>query len=214
MWQISAEEARQLYEAEDAAHGFEHVRRVYKMAMKIGMAEGANLEIIRPAALLHDVENSMTDKEKRKNHHLYSADFAGELLREHDWSEEDIQAVQHCIRAHRYRDERENPQSLEARVLYDADKLDSIGAIGAARAIAVSVERGLVFYQKPSQQFLDTGKLVEGEVHSAYHEYWFKLKNVKSRLLTSMGQEIAEKRHQTMVNFFEALADEIDGDLV
>lgn len=210
MWQITAQEAQQLYEAEDAAHGFEHVLRVFQLALKIGALEGADLEILTPATLLHDVESSMTDKEKRKNHHLYSASFAGDLLREHGWEEERIQAVQHCIRAHRFRDERETPQSLEAKVLFDADKLDSIGAVGAARAIAVSVERGLPFYQTPSNQFLESGRLAAGEEHTAYHEYWFKLKNVRDRLLTDGGRLLAEKRHQTMCFFFEQLAEEIE----
>ena len=210
MWQISTEQARELYQVGDAAHGFEHVLRVYRMAEKIGAIEGADLTILRPAALLHDVENSMVDEEKRKNHHLYSAEVAGKLLREHGWEETKIWEVQHCIRAHRYRDETEVPCSLEAKVLFDADKLDSIGAVGTARAIAVSVERGLPFYQTPSSKFVESGELSEGELHTTYHEFWFKLKNVKGRLLTETGQALAEQRHIMMCQFFEQLAKEMN----
>lgn len=210
MWKINTEQARELYRAGDAAHGFEHVLRVYRLTEKIGAAEGADLAILRPAALLHDVENSMTDEKKRRNHHLFSAEIAGNHLRKHGWAERKIREVKHCIRAHRYRDENEIPHSLEAKVLFDADKLDSIGAVGVARAIAVSVERGLPFYQIPSAQFIETGELSEGELHTTYHEYWFKLKNVKRRLLTETGQVLAEQRHTVMCQFFEQLAGEMN----
>jgi uncharacterized protein len=210
MWQLSINEAKEYYDTHDSAHGFSHVLRVYQLAMQIGEKEGANLDILRPAALLHDVENSMLEKEKRKQHHLLSAIFAGKLLAAHGWIEEDIKSVQHCIRAHRYRDENENPQTVEAKCLFDADKLDSIGAFGAARAIAVSVEKGLPFYTPPSQQFLQTGKLADGEPHTAYHEYWFKLRHVRERLLTGVGKALAQDRHRTMSAFFEALASEYD----
>ena len=208
MWQLSINQAKEYYDAHDSAHGFSHVLRVYHLAMLIGEKEGADLDILRPSALLHDVESSMLDKAKRKQHHILSAEFAGQVLAEHGWSEENIEAVKHSIRAHRYRDENENPQTIEAKCLFDADKLDSIGAFGTARAIAVSVEKGLPFYVQPSGQFLKTGKLLEGEPHTAYHEYWFKLRHVKDRLLTETGTQLAIERHKTMVTFFEAFVKE------
>lgn len=208
MWQLSINEAKEYYDAHDSAHGFSHVLRVYQLATQIGENEGANLEIIQPAALLHDVENSMLDKNKRQQHHLLSAEFAGDVLRRHDWTEEEIEAVQHCIRAHRYRDERETPLTIEAKVLYDADKLDSIGAIGVARAIAVSVERGLPFFEEPSEQFQLTGQPNDGERHSAYHEYCFKLRHVHQRLFTDSARQMAQPRQAAMQDFFEQLKQE------
>lgn len=208
MWQLTIDQAKEYYDSHDSAHGFSHVLRVYHMAMKIADKEGGRLNIIQAAALLHDVENSMLDKEKRKQHHLLSAVFAGEVLAAYGWNGEDIQAVQHCIRAHRYRDENENPQTLEAKVLFDADKLDSIGAFGTARALAVSVEKGLPFYVPPSEQFLETGRLTAGEPHTAYHEYWFKLRHVRERLLTDTARQMAQDRHTIMVEFFTAMAAE------
>ena len=208
MRQITVDEAKTYYDVHDSAHGFSHVMRVYRLSMQIARKEGAYINIVRSAALLHDVESCMTDVERRKQHHILSAVFADKVLVDHGWNQSDIEAVQHCIRAHRYRDENETPQTIEAKVLFDADKLDSIGAIGAARAIAVSVEKGLPFYQPPSEQFLETGKLVKGELHTAYHEYWFKLRHVRDRLLTETGKQLAGKRHQRMVEFFTQLASE------
>jgi uncharacterized protein len=205
MWQLAVEEAEQYYAEKDAAHGFGHVLRVYHLCQEMGREEGADWRILRVAALLHDVENSLDDKDKRKQHHLVSAEFAGELLSHQGWGAGDIEAVQHCIRAHRYRDVEESPRTIEAKVLFDADKLDSIGAIGAARAIAVSVERGLPFFEEPSEQFLRKGQLTDGERHSAYHEFCFKLRHVYERLFTDTAREMAQPRQAAMKDFFEQL---------
>ncbi len=205
MRSLTVAEAEQYYTGKDAAHGFGHVLRVYHLCQEIGQTEGADWCILRLAALLHDVENGLGGSVKREQHHLLSAEFAGALLVQHGWAAPDIEAVQHCIRTHRYRDAEESPLTVEAKVLFDADKLDSIGAIGVARAIAVSVERGLPFYEEPSEQFLCTGKLAKGERHSAYHEYCFKLCHVHERLFTDTARRMAQPRQATMQDFFEQL---------
>ncbi len=151
------------------------------------------------------------DHALRQGHHHASADFAARVLAAEGWTRERISAVQHCIRSHRFRDDSELPQTLEARVLFDADKLDAIGAIGVARALAFAVRRGQPVYAPPSEQFLHTGKTQPGEPHSAYHEYRFKLVKLKDRLFTPAARIIAEQRHQQMVDFFERLADEAEG---
>ena len=131
---ISIEQAHAWYASADPVHDFEHVLRVYRLAEKIALAEGADLEIVRAAALLHDSVGSAPggDGQERLGHHLTSARFAGEVLRAENWQPDRVEAVQHCIRAHRFRHQGERPQTLEAMCLYDADKLDVLGAIGAA----------------------------------------------------------------------------------
>ncbi|MGD9094004.1 MAG: hypothetical protein PVF74_14240, partial [Anaerolineales bacterium] len=121
---------------------------------------------------------------------------------------EEIAAVEHCIRAHRYRDDQEQPQTLEAQVLFDADKLDAIGVIGAARAIAFATQAGLPAYAPPSRKFIETGQLEDGELHSAYHEFLYKLRNIKNRLYTATAQNIAKERHNIMEDFFDQLSAE------
>lgn len=209
------EAARQWYSADDTVHGFSHIQRVYALCETIGQAEGADLRIVRMAALLHDVEAADEPDVvlRRENHHLSAARFAGTWLLEQGWADDDIAAVQHCIRAHRFRDEKEMPQSLEAKVLFDADKLDSIGAVGAARAIAYAAQHGKPFYAAPSSQFLSGGGLTAGEVHTAYHEYWFKLRHIHTVLMTSTGKRMAETRHQFMQLYFEQLITEVEGKL-
>ena len=205
--------ARTWYGDSDPVHGFDHILRVTRMAEKIATAEGADLEIVRAAALLHDAEGSQaTDKAKRKQHHHASADFAGEILLAEGWDGSRIAAVQHCIRAHRFRDMSEPPQTLEAQILFDADKLDAIGAIGLARLIGFVTQTGQPLYATPSQQFLETGQKAPGETHSAYHEYLFKLGKLKDCMFTATGKSIALERHRVLEVFFEALVAEYGGE--
>jgi len=119
--------------------------------------------------------------------------------------------VQHCIRSHRFRDHSEPPQTIEAQVLFDADKLDAIGALGVARAIAYAACAGQPAYAPPSPHFLNTGQTEPGEPHSAYHEYLFKLARIRERLQTASGRALAAERHATMAQFFERLAQEATG---
>ena len=204
------EQARLWYADSDSVHDFEHVLRVYRMAERIAESEGADLDIIRAAALLHDAEGAAPGHESRADHHHASAEFAAHILASEGWTPERVAAVQHCIRAHRYRGT-EKPETLEAKILFDADKLDVLGAIGAARVIGYASLAGEPFYEEPSQQFLETGKEVEGEAHSAYHEHLFKLRKVRDRMFTETARKIAEERLKYLDEFFERLIDEWNG---
>ena len=211
---LTQEQARRWYPDNDPVHGFDHVLRVVRLAERLAQAEGADLEIVRAAALLHDAQDDVGESEgssgKRSDHHERSAELAGAVLNEEGWPRERIEAVQHCIQAHRFRDDRTVPQTLEAQVLFDADKLDAIGATGAARAIGYALGAGEPFYARPSARFLENGELEQGEAHSAYHEYLFKLVKIKDRLYTGSGGRMAESRQRLMIEFFEGLAAEME----
>jgi len=208
------EQARTWYPASDPVHGFDHILRVFNLAERLAREEGADIEIVRAAALLHDANSTLPLKNPeagRHEHHHVSAEFARQVLETENWPEERIAAVQHCIRAHRFRDSTEQPQTLEAQVLFDADKMDAIGAIGVARAIAYAAQSGQPVYTPPSEKFLKTGEKEPGEKHSAYHEYVFKLCKLKNRLYTATARRLADERHCFMVIFFDHLIKEIDG---
>lgn len=217
----SIETARSWYPHADPIHGFDHVLRVLHMAEQLALVEGADIEIVRAAVLLHDARTDLAigDSEQqptttttpdgnnlRQNHHQHSATLARQVLENEGWPEERIAAVEHCIRAHRFRDDSEQPQTLEAKILFDADKLDAIGAVGVARAIAYAIHAGQPAYAPPSESFLHSGQCQPGEPHSAYHEYLFKLRKLKERLHTPTARAIAEERHQFMTAYFEKLA--------
>lgn len=209
---LSLESARQWYQTEDSVHDFSHIERVYRMADRIAREEKADLEIVHAAALLHDSKGSLSGSEERAGHHIQSAQFAGTVLAEKGWPDERIEAVQHCIRAHRYRGGWEKPETIEAKVLFDADKLDVIGAIGVARVIGYAALAGQPFYVEPSRQFLETGKETSREPHSAYHEYLFKLAKIKDNLFTETAHRIAKERHAYIRDYFLILAAEINGE--
>lgn len=209
------EDARSWYPSNDPVHGFDHVLRVYHLAVRLAQAEGADLEIVRAAVLLHDAAlgaEPVAGDQSRSDHHTVSADFAQKVLDAEGWSSDRIKAVQHCIRAHRFRDDSERPETLEAKVVFDADKLDAIGAIGVARAVAYAAQNGQPAFARPSDRFLETGEREMGEPHSAYHENLYKLTRLLELMYTASGRAIAEERHRYMVAFFERLISEESGD--
>ncbi|MDO9546198.1 MAG: HD domain-containing protein [Pelolinea sp.] len=205
---LTLEDARGWYPEYDAVHGFEHIERVYRICERIGPLENANMEILLTAALLHDASGSHPEKGNRKDHHLQSAEFSAEILREENWPNSKIVAVQHCIRTHRFRKD-ESPQTIEAQVLFDADKLDVIGAIGVVRTLAYAFQVKQPAYASPSKAFLESGEILPGEPHSAFHEYLFKLKNISKVLNTKTAKQIAKNRQKFLNGFFEELADEM-----
>jgi uncharacterized protein len=209
---LNLEQAKRWYQNTDAVHDFSHIERVYRMAERLALTEGADLEIVRAAALLHDADGTTPGSESRLEHHLRSAEIAGSVLKAEGWPEERIQAVQHCIRAHRFRDDRDPPATIEAKCLFDADKLDVLGAIGAVRVTVYAALAGTPFYSKPSEGFILTGQEEPGELHSAYHEHLFKLRKVESRLFTQAAKKIARERTQYLEEFFERLIMEINGE--
>ncbi len=204
------EQARAWYTDADPIHAFDHIERVYHMAQRLAQAEGADLEIVSAAALLHDALGTTPGHSSRTNHHHDSAAFAAEILAAEGWTEQRIAAVQHCIRAHRFRNG-EPPQTIEARILFDSDKLDVLGAIGVARTIGYAALAGQPAYAVPSQKFIDSGEEEPGEPHSAYHEYLFKLRRIKERLLTSTARALAEERDIYIRDYFIRLESEIQG---
>jgi uncharacterized protein len=221
---LSIEKARTWYPGFDPVHGFDHVMRVYRLAERLAQAEGADWKIVQAAVLLHDAHGAVQDdfinaggenlnhpENNRQVHHQASAEFAGRVLAAEGWTEETIQAVKHAIRAHRFRDDQEKPQTLEAKILFDADKLDAIGAIGVARAVAYAARAGQPAFAEASTRFIESGVGQPGEPHSAYHEYLFKLRHLQDRLHTPSARKIAAERHQFMTEFFSRLEQEIQG---
>lgn len=207
----TVEQARAWYPVYDPVHGFDHILRVLRLAERLAKAEGADLEIVRAAVLLHDASGAETGGDLRPEHQHHSAEFAQQILEGENWPPERIAAVQHCIRAHRFRGN-EAPQTLEAKILFDADKLDVIGAFGVARTLAYDVVMGWPFYSGVSDQFRRTGDKAAGETHSSYHEFIFKLGKIKDRLHTKTARQLAEGRQKFLNEFFAQLDAESKGE--
>lgn len=195
------------YASADPVHDFAHIERVVRLAEQIAQAEGADVTIVTAAAWLHDLPGVA-----RGDHHRASAATAEGVLRELGWPDAAAQAVADCIRTHRFRVAEGGPQTLEAQCLFDADKLDAIGAIGVARAVVYAALHGAPFYARPSAQFLETGTRAVDELHSAYHEYWAKLRHIVGRLYTPTGRALGAQRQAAMDAYFVALAAEMGGE--
>lgn len=206
------EQARAWYADADPVHDFNHILRVLALAERLARSAGADLEILRAAVLLHDAHGAApTGEAGRAAHHLESAEFAAQVLRSEGWPEARIAAVQHCIRAHRFRGT-EAPRSLEAQILFDSDKLDVLGAIGVARAMAYAALAGQPLTGEPSAQFRASGQKEPGEPHTPYHEFLFKLAKIKDRLHTPAARALAEERHHYLAAYFDRLALETRGE--
>lgn len=202
---ITVEEARRYYQGADAVHDFDHVRRVLALAERLGRAEGADLEIVRTAALLHDVARGHADR-MIGEHAQAGAEMARRLLAGHP--AEKVEAVAHAIAAHRFR-AGPAPQTLEAKVLHDADKLDAIGAIGVARAFAYGGFEGQRLWAEVPPDYEESQ--ASRHEHTPVHEYHMKLSKIRGRLLTQSARRLADERHAFMVAFFEQLNLEVQG---
>jgi uncharacterized protein len=204
-------EAKTIFMNAKKSHDWDHTQRVYNLCLKIGEKEKADTEILKLAAVLHDIGRVVIFKKdgRKLNHAERGAVKAAEILENHKFSKEIIEKVVHCVETHRFRDNKE-PQSLEARVLFDADKIDAIGAIGIGRAFVYSGEIGAKVHNKN----IDIEKTREDtEEDTAYREYMVKLKKIKDRLFTEEGRKMAEGRHRFMEEFFSRINKEVDGEL-
>lgn len=210
MTTIDIETARALYEAGGGGHDFDHVLRVTALAEHIARAEGANLAVVRTAALLHDIAES----NNRERHHLLGAQQARELLAGH--AAEFVDAVAHAIESHRFRHD-PRPHTVEAQVLSDADKLDAIGAIGIGRAFAYAGAAGTSLWRQswPEIASQDGDALRTpaelGDGYTPVHEFVYKLDRIPERLFTATARSIAHERREFMRQFFDRLDREAMG---
>jgi len=190
-------------------HGPDHTERVHKTALYIGRLMGAHLEVLSAAALLHDIGRRYETEEQGKICHAEKgAELAREILKKLDFEPKLIDAVAHCIEAHRYRGNR-IPQSLEAKILYDSDKLDSIGAVGIGRAFLFAGQTGAKLHNESDVDILACKPYSSED--TAYREFKVKMSKIKDRMLTPEGKRLAAERHDFMEVFFERLERETKG---
>lgn len=190
------------------SHDWEHTHRVYNLCMHIGKVEGADMEVLKIAAYLHDVGRPYQDESKGSICHAEKgAELARPLLDKYHLPTKQKTNILHCILSHRFRGNRK-PESLEAKVLFDADKLDAIGAIGIGRAYQFAGEVGAKFHNPYVQP---EGTKPYTEEDTGYREFKLKLSKIKDRMLTREGRRMAEERHAFMERYFERFFQEYEG---
>ena len=190
------------------AHDSLHVYRVLNQALKIAenYAE-VDRDILVAACLLHDIGREAQFKDPSLCHAEVGAVLAYDFLRELGWNERDCLHVKNCIRAHRFRND-SVPDTLEAKILFDSDKLDVTGALGIARSFIYMGQMGVPLYSVDENKavFDGTG---ETEPDSFFKEYHIKLKKLYDGFYTEEAKRIAEKRRKFIKDFYDELLDEV-----
>ncbi|MGE7688644.1 HD domain-containing protein [Lysinibacillus sp. NPDC097214] len=197
------DKVRGIYEQFDASHDFQHIERVYQNALAILQTESeADAEVVKIAVLLHDVsDKKYTDSKEQEN----------KLIAELPLSEEKKQHIRDCIEQVSFNGGNEiEATSIEAKIARDADRLDAIGAIGIARTFAFGGAKGRKLYDKEENARMDmTEDEYRNKNTSSVTHFYEKLLLLKDLMITEKGKQMAEERHQFMVQFLEQLQNEI-----
>jgi uncharacterized protein len=200
--------AEACFDGAAGSHDWEHTLRVFRLCERLGPAENADMDVLRAAAYLHDIGRVFQDASKGAVCHAEKgAQMAGPLVARLPFSADQRQNILHCIRSHRFRN-RQQPGTLEARILYDADKLDAIGAVGVARAFLFAGEVGARLHN-PDIRAEDARSYSEND--TGYREFKIKLCKIKDRMLTAEGRRLARERHAFMDDFFNRFLNEYEG---
>ncbi|MFC6337376.1 HD domain-containing protein [Pseudomonas sp. CCM 7891] len=191
--------------SEDGAHDLSHLQRVWHNAQSIQTEEGGDLEVLLAAVLLHDCVAVEKNSPLRAQASRLAATKAERILQSLDWQPARILAVTHAIETHSF-SAALTPNTLEARIVQDADRLDSLGMIGVARTFYTAGRMGSILYDPADPTAQDRG----------YDDKRFCLDHFQTKLLhlaggfqTATGQRLAQVRHQRLKEFMEAFIDEI-----
>lgn len=192
----------------DSAHDREHVYRVLYSAMDIAEQEkDIDYDILICACLLHDVGRQAQIEDPRLCHAAAGADMARSFLLDCGYNQDFADSVAECIRTHRFRKE-QPPQSTEAKILFDADKLDVTGAMGVARTLLYAGRLSGPLYHLKSDGSVSDG--TEDDAPSFFQEYKFKLERLYDRFFTQRGKELAALRKNAAQDFYKALFSEVN----
>ncbi len=206
-------------------HTIDHIMRVHALCLKLVKAEKekVDLEVLESATLLHDIGQGKeaVDDSGKTDHAIESAKMAKSILEGLGFSENKIKHIQDCIVSHRYKNEYE-PKTIEAKLLFDSDKLDALGAIGIARMyIWLGRNDGHIFkevenieeYARENLSGKVGGRIQDKTKHSAQLEFETKTKFIVNKLHTKTGKEIGRKRLKFFKDFLDRLKKEVNGEM-
>lgn len=191
----------------DSAHDKEHVYRVLYTALDIAEYEkDVDYDILIAACLLHDVARQEQNENPEICHAQRGSEKAYDFLLNEGYKADFAEKVRHCISSHRFR-KNNAPESIEAKILFDADKLDVAGTLGIARTL---VYQGAMC--EPLYSLLPDGSVSDGttdKTPSFFQEYKFKLEKIYSRFYTERGKSLAEERRKTAESFYNDMLREV-----
>lgn len=203
-----------------SVHDMDHVFRVFNIAMKLARDEEVDMEVLQVALYLHDIARVKEDKDQsgRTDHALLGAEMSREILKNLKYSDKFINHVVECILSHRYKTG-VKPSSIEAKILFDADKLDSVGAVGIARMFMwLGAHKAPIYKKVDIEEYAKDnlggdlkGKIHEKHKHSAQIEFETKYKNITDSLYTKKARELGQERVEYFKKYLDRLEDEVLG---
>ncbi len=206
---ITLDDVKQYYS--NGAHGLNHIKRVYQNALRLAATEDCDLEVVKAAALLHDIARELDERNKELNHAELGAEMAAKILKDFDYTPEQKDNIIHCIRVHRYSTHLK-PETVEAAIIQDADRLDATGAIIITRMFYNAGKHGGVIHDpgiKPSDEY-------KGAAHitTVINHFYEKILKIKPETFnTKKGQEMARERYKYVKGFVEQFLKEWNCDV-
>jgi uncharacterized protein len=200
--------AEKLFIDANGSHDWDHTLRVGRLCERIGPVEGADMDVLLIAAYLHDIGRYYQDASNGEVCHAEKgAQMAWPIVKKLPVSEKQKKNIIHCVKSHRFRGNHA-PKTVEAKVLFDADKLDAIGAVGVARAYLFAGEIGARLHNPDIS--VEKSKPYSKD-DTGFREFKVKLAGIRDRMLTKEGRKIAKERHSFMESFFTRFLEEYEG---
>lgn len=189
----------------DPAHDLQHIERVVLNTRHLASIEGLTLEILLPAAYLHDCVHVAKDSPQRSQASRLAADHAVEFLQQNDYPAEHLDAIHHAIEAHSF-SANITPRTIEAKVLQDADRIDALGAVGLSRCLMLGGHFGSQLYNT-DDPFCESR--TPEDARFCVDHFFVKLLGLKDTMQTQAGKALAEERTLYLTAFLEQLGKEI-----
>ncbi|MFZ2193014.1 MAG: HD domain-containing protein [Candidatus Moraniibacteriota bacterium] len=205
-----------------SAHDLDHVMRVYNMALRIAKDEkNVDLDVLKSATLLHDIARVKEDNDKsgKTCHAMESANMSEKILISLNYPKDKIEKIKKCILSHRYKTE-SRAQTIEEKILFDADKLDSLGAIVIMRAgMWLGRNNANIFPKMTLEKYIKenlvggkiNGRIKDASKHCIYYEHEIKNKKLPGAMHTKSGKKIAKERLKFLDKFLDRLKKEAEG---
>lgn len=195
--------------AGDGSHDLSHLMRVWRNAAAIAATEpDADTELLAAAVLLHDCVAVEKNSPLRAQASRLAAERAREVIAPEGWTTERVDGLAHAILTHSFSAGLE-PQTLEAQILQDADRLDAIGAIGIARCFYTGGRMGSLLYDPTDPAAAD--RALDDRRYAIDH-FPAKLFKVAAGFRTPAGRALAARRAQRMADFVDGFLGEINGE--
>ncbi len=188
----------------DPAHDLQHIERVVLNTRQLAKAENLGLEILLPAAWLHDCLHVAKDSPLRSKASVLAADHAIAFLRKHDYPSEHLDAIHHAIEAHSF-SAQITPRTIEAKVLQDADRIDALGAVGLSRCLMLGGHMGSSL-MNPEDPFCESRP--PDDANFCVDHFFAKLLTLESTMQTVAGRALAKERSDFLRQFLDQLKKE------